>query len=174
MSTLAERTLAMRFAAPADIGALHTLVERAYRGEAARAGWTHEADLIEGPRTSRAALAAVLADRGERVLLFEEDDTLVACVQLSERPDARAYLGMLAVDPLRQAAGLGRRVIAAAEREGARLFGARTIEMSVVSQRTELIAWYQRRGYRLTGEARPFPIPLDPPLTLIVLERVIG
>ena len=156
----------------ADIPALHALIERAYRGQTARGGWTHEADLLDGERTDRATLARIIADPRERLLIARDGDAIVACVQVSER-GAVGYLGLLAVDPARQAAGLGRRMIVAAEAVALR-FGARTLELGVLTQRGELIAYYQRRGYRLTGERRPFPISLDPPFELAVLARSLA
>jgi ribosomal protein S18 acetylase RimI-like enzyme len=150
-------TLVVRPAAQADIGALHALIEGAYRGDSARRGWTHEADLLGGQRTDRQALAEILGDPDQRILLAFEGDALVGCVQVSRAGEGRGYLGMLSVDPARQAGGLGRRLIAEAEAAAATVFGARSIEMTVIRQRTELIAYYERRGYERTGEERPFP-----------------
>ena len=48
------------------------------------------------------------------------------------------------------------------------------IEMTVIDRRPELIAYYQRRGYMLTDEKRPFPIPLDPPLEMVVLAKALA
>ena len=88
----------------------------------------------------------------------------------------RAYLGMLGVSPLAQATGLGRTLLAAAEAEARVRFGTRWMEMTVIAIRHELVAWYERRGYRLTGERRPFPeeVPGRDELEMVVLERVLG
>ena len=141
----------------ADFPALHALVERAYRGDSARRGWTHEADLLGGQRTGLAALEAMLTDPAQQLLVFRDNEELIACVLLADRGGSLAYLGMFTVDPDRQGTGLGRLLLAAAEDHAAADFGARRIEMTVIVQRPELIAWYERRGYRLTGERRPFP-----------------
>lgn len=169
---------ALRPATAADIPALHALVERAYRGDSARVGWTHEAELLGGQRIDAAALAAIIADPQQRILLAEQDGTLAGCVQLTAKDAATAYLGLLTVDPARQAGGLGRRLIAAAERLAADAFGARAVEMTVIRQREGLIAYYQRRGYALTGEERPFPyhdrrfgVPTRPDLAFVVLNK---
>jgi GNAT superfamily N-acetyltransferase len=148
----------IRLASPADLDALHTLVHRAYRGDAARAGWTHEADLLDGQRTDLDALTAMLEDPRQRVLLAEADARLVGCVQVSDQGNGTASLGMLSVDPALQAGGLGRALIAAAEETARTAFGAKRVEMTVIRQRGELIAYYERRGYALTGEERPFPL----------------
>ncbi|TKD53280.1 GNAT family N-acetyltransferase [Sphingomonas baiyangensis] len=171
-----------RDATPADVPALHALVERAYRGEAARTGWTHEADLLGGQRTDPAMLAALLADpRHAMPLAFDPAGVLLGCVSITQRADRLAYLGMLTVDPARQAAGLGRALLAEGERVAATRFGATRIEMTVIVQRPELIAWYERRGYCLTGETRPFPhgdarfgVPVRPDLAFVVLDKLLG
>lgn len=150
--------LTIRPAAQADLGALHPLVERAYRGDSARQGWTHEADLLGGQRTDLASLAGIVADPAQRILLAFEGDTLLGCVQIRGKRQGLAYLGLLAVDPDLQSGGLGKQLMAAAETEAAATFGARRIEMTVIRQRAELIAYYERRGYALTGEERPFPM----------------
>lgn len=141
-----------------DLPALHDLVHRAYRGDSARAGWTHEADLLDGQRTDMTALSAMLADPAQRLLVAEADGTLTGCVAIADRGDGTAYLGMLTVDPELQAKGLGRQLMAAAEAAATREFGASTMEMTVIGARGELIAYYERRGYALTGEERPFPM----------------
>ena len=164
----------IRPALEADIPELHALVESAYRGETARAGWTHEADLLEGPRTSTEALQAVLADPDELLLLVQDGAAIVGSVQLTRLSPSTTYLGMLTVKPGRQSGGLGKWIMNAAEEEARRRFGAETMELSVVSQRAELIAYYGRRGYRETGELKPFPIPLDPPFFLAVLRKPLS
>lgn len=161
---------ALRLATPADAGTLQPLVQRAYRGEASRAGWTHEADLLEGERISLADLAALLAAPAERVLVMEEADVPIACVRVSDLGDGLAYLGMLAVEPTGQARGIGRAMIAAAEALARETFGAGRIEMTVIDTRAELIAWYRRRGYAPAG-TRSFPFPVEPALTMVVLTK---
>ena len=148
----------LRSATPADIPALHALVESAYRGDSARKGWTHEADLLDGQRTDVDALAAMIAAPDEALLLDEADGALLGCVNLKHLPDGSAYLGLFTVDPERQGAGRGKALLAGAEAHAAQHFGASRMEMTVIAQRAELIAWYERRGYVRTGETRPFPL----------------
>lgn len=168
----------MRFAGPGDIPALLDLVHSAYRGDRARVGWTHEADLLDGQRTDAAALSEIIGDPRQRILVAERDGALAGCVQISDEGGGTAYLGMLSIAPERQAAMLGRTLIAAAEAEARRLFGASRMEMTVIRQREELIAWYERRGYARTGEERPFPlddprfgIPKRRDLAFVVLAK---
>ncbi|WP_315759886.1 GNAT family N-acetyltransferase [Sphingomonas sp. Y38-1Y] len=146
-----------RFATLDNVPALHALVERAYRGKAARGGWTHEADLLDGQRTDAAALSAMIGDASQRIVIAEIGGEVAGCIAVQAKPPAAAYLGMVTVAPDRQAAGLGRSLLAEGERVAAVMFGATLAEMTVICQRAELIAWYERRGYRATGERRPFP-----------------
>ncbi len=162
----------------ADVDRLQAFVHSAYRGDSARRGWTHEADLLDGQRTDVEALRAMLNDRAYVILLAERDGAPAGCVSVADRGDGLAYLGMLSVDPERQGEGLGRRLIAAAEAEGRSRFGATRMEMSVIVQRRELIDWYIRCGYAETGETRPFPaadprfgLPRRDDLAFTVLAR---
>jgi len=165
----------LRLATQADLPALKALVESAYRGDAARGGWTHEADLLEGERITAEDLAAQLANPAMRVLVREQDDgALIATVSITDLQDGVAYLGMLAVDPGRQAGGIGRRLIDDAQDWAARDFGTRIMRMTVISDRTELIAYYIRRGYVDTGRTAPFPMPGITHLSMVVLEKAIG
>lgn len=154
--------------------ALRALVEAAYRGNSARRGWTHEADLLEGDRTTDAELAAAIADPARRVLLAIGDGVLAGSVTVTDLGKGMAYMGMLCVDPELQSAGLGRTLMAQVESLAVREFAARAMEMTVVDARTELIAYYERRGYRQTGERRPFPLPLPVPFGMVVLRKEIG
>ena len=187
----AARPLTLRPARRDEADALSALVNSAYRGDPSRVGWTTEADLLGGQRTDPAALLEFMA-AGEtaldRVLLVYEgtaggtglDRLPEACVQLERRGDD-AYLGMLTVQPVRQASGLGKRLLDAAEGWAAARWGTRTIIMTVITQRPELIAWYERRGYNATGETAPFPYgdtrfgePKRPDLQFIVLRKPLG
>jgi len=162
-----------------DLPALHALIESAYRGASARLGWSHEADLLKGQRTDLAALEAMLNDPAQHLMIFRDNELLRACVALTDKGNALAYLGMLTVDPQQQANGFGRLILAAAE-ERAAAFGAKRVEMTVIIQREELIAWYERRGYACTGERRPFPhadprfgLPRRADLEFLVMERLL-
>ena len=143
-------------ATSADLPIVHKLVERAYRGETARAGWSHEADLLTGDRTSVAELQSFL-DAGEHLLVWRDGGTIRACVRLVQLNPQLAYLGMLTVDPDLQGKGLGKRLLAAAEAYARDELGAERMEMQVFSRRRELLSFYERRGYLPTGERRPFP-----------------
>lgn len=169
----------IRPATSADVEALAALVNSAYRGDSSRAGWTTEAGLLDGQRTDPESLRAALAAPGTVILVFEEADRLDACVHLERRGDG-CYVGMLTVRPTLQAGGLGRRLLAAAEDFAREEWQARAAQMTVIVQRSELIAWYERRGYARTGESRPFPygdprfgLPRRDDLRFEVLEKLL-
>ncbi|MEU5580829.1 GNAT family N-acetyltransferase [Streptomyces huasconensis] len=145
-----------RDAGPADVDALVALIESAYRGDASRAGWTTEADILQGQRTDPQGVADVIESPAARLLAVERDGALVACCQLEHRGE-HAYFGMFAVSPAEQGAGLGKLIIAEAERVAREEWGADEMHMTVISVRDDLIAWYERRGYRRTGKMTPFP-----------------
>jgi len=145
----------IRTATPEDVSTLNQLVNSAYRGDSSRQGWTTEADLLDGIRTSEAALHEMMKKTGAVILVAEEDDEILACVYL-ERKNAVLYLGMLTVRPHLQAKGLGALLMNAAE-EIAQALHCRSIQMTVISERENLIAYYKRKGYTDTGERLPFP-----------------
>lgn len=170
-----------RPATAADVPLIQPLVHHAYRGGRARVGWTHEADLLDAARIDEEALAESVGDAGQVILLAERDGVLIGCVHLTDKGDGLAYLGMLTVDATLQGGGLGSRLIDRAEAAARERFGTRRMEMTVIVQRVELIAWYQRRGYRLTGETRPFPttdprfgVPRRSDLAFVVMERPLA
>lgn len=146
----------MRAATASDAPALVDLVNSAYRGDSSRAGWTTEADLLGGQRVDVEGLAETIATPGNIVLLHEREWVPIGCVHL-ERTGEDCYLGMLTIRPTMQGTGLGRQVLEAAERWAVEHWSSRSVHLTVIVQRTELVAWYERRGYVRTGERKPFP-----------------
>ncbi|WP_446664772.1 GNAT family N-acetyltransferase [Flexivirga sp. B27] len=154
------RELTFREAIAADVPAIVTLVESAYRGDTSRAGWTTEADLLHGRRTDEGLVSEIL-DAPNSVLVVavgagHPADHIVACCQLEKRAD-RAYFGLFAVSPSAQGSGIGKQLIAYAEAYAAQQWSSTRMEMTVIRQRADLIAFYERRGYRDTGIRSPFP-----------------
>lgn len=169
-----------RAAVASDIPDLLALIQSAYRGDSSRVGWTTEADLLDGQRTDVDVLAADLANPRLTVLYAKDDDGPLACAAVTDKGDGLAYFGMFAVRPAAQGARIGSTLLTAAE-EFARGFGAVRMEMTVIAQRVDLIEWYRRRGYELTGERAPFPysderfgLPRRDDLEFVVLARPLS
>ncbi len=170
-----------------DLEPLAAMVNSAYRGASARQGWTNESDLLDGQRTDPASLADELnAPDPSAILLLrrEADGPILACVLMQTfRDDAErlvCHLAMLTVSPGHQGQGLGRLLIAEVERR-ARDAGCTAVEMTVIHSRTELIAFYGRRGYHPTGRTKPFPYgderfgrPLRDDLHFVVIEKALA
>ena len=136
-----------------DVSALNKLVNSAYRGDASRKGWTTEADLLDGTRTDENAIKEFFAEGGSTILKFLADEKIIGCVRLVKHGH-QLYLGMFAVDPTVQNKGVGKKILVAAEEE-ARKQNCQSIDMTVISERTELIDWYKRNGYVEVGEKKP-------------------
>lgn len=172
--------LHVRLACREDLPALRGLVESAYRGESARGGWTHEADLLGGQRSDEAMLADLIEDPDSALPAAWSGAAPMACVHVS-RVGSSASLGLLAVRPDLQGTGLGRQMMEVGEAHARKVFGAETMRMSVIRQRTELIAYYERRGYRLTAETAPFPYgddrfgqPRRDDLEFVIMEKELS
>jgi ribosomal protein S18 acetylase RimI-like enzyme len=167
-------------AADSDLDAVVALVNSAFRGESSRAGWTTEADYLGGQRTDGATLRASLASHAGAVILLlrdEPDGELLGSVWLDPEDFETWHLGMLTVQPALQNRALGRTLLGEAE-AFAVARGARRMTLSVVNIRDTLLAWYERRGYRLTGESIPFPYgderfgePMRDDLCFLVMEK---
>ncbi|MEO7213564.1 GNAT family N-acetyltransferase [Mucilaginibacter sp.] len=170
MSTITKATTT-------DIPELTALINSAYRGETSLKGWTTEGHMIDGQRIGPDDLMEQMTDP-EAVILKHTDDNgaITGCVYLKKQNE-KIYLGTLTVSPLLQAQGVGRKLLAAGE-EYAREIGIHTIVMTVITVRTELLAWYERRGYQKTGEIVPLDIPerfgvLKQPLDMFKLEKAV-
>jgi GNAT superfamily N-acetyltransferase len=159
-------------AGPADAAHLSQLVNSAYRGDGSKKGWTTEADLLGGQRTNEAGIREMLAEPDAVILKYtSEEGLLQGCVYLKKKATS-LYLGMLTVSPELQAKGIGKQLLAAAE-SMARQAGCNTVEMTVISVRKELIAWYERHGYAPTGETAPFPSDPKFGLPKLSLEFIV-
>jgi ribosomal protein S18 acetylase RimI-like enzyme len=164
----------------ADVDELVTFVNSAYRGKTAEAGWASEAKVIGGQRIDSTILAETFTKA--TVLLMRDHDKapLAGCVSLEPTAEPAAwYLSMLAIDPQRQADGLGRTLLSYAE-DYVKARGAQRVRITVIWLRYSLIEWYQRRGYRRTGNTEPFPyndqrfgVPTRDDLYFEVFEKVL-
>jgi ribosomal protein S18 acetylase RimI-like enzyme len=147
---------AVSFASVADVPVVTSLLNSAYRGESSTRGWTTEAHLIAGNvRTDESHLLQTMEQENSVVLKYCDDQSqVIGCVNL-QRHGHRIYLGMLSVSPNLQGRGIGKQLLAAAE-EYALANQCKAIYMTVISVRTDIVSWYERHGYRDTGERKFF------------------
>ncbi len=176
--------LQFRAATIDDIPALVSLVTSAYRGEVSKQGWTTEADLLDGNRIDADVLRHDIERPRSRVVIAERarpghGAEMVACAHVCEDDNA-GYFGMFSVKPDLQGGGVGKAVLTEAERIVRDDWALPAIRMTVIDVRDELIAWYERRGYRRTGIKKPFPygdprygIPKRDDLRFEVLEKLL-
>lgn len=171
---------APRVAGIASLPGILALVQAAYRGPSARAGWTSEADLVDGSRTDAGLVRGLLVSVHDAVLIAGGRAEPSACCAVGLH-DGRASFGMFAVRPGGQGRGTGAAVLCAAEEHVRHRWDADALHLSVIGVRHELIAWYERRGYVRTGETEPFPYgderygrPRRDDLELVVLRRALG
>ncbi len=169
--------LTFRHAGEADIDAIVALVETSYRGDASRAGWTTEADLLDGMRIDATGVRADLEREGSLVLLGERDGNTLACANICTENDA-GYFGMFSVLPALQGGGIGKQMLAESERIARDEWRLPVMRMTVIDVREELLAFYERRGYHRTGIHKPFPygderfgIPKRHDLRFEILEK---
>tara|TARA_R110000868_G_scaffold356525_1_gene618001 strand:+ start:32 stop:547 length:516 start_codon:yes stop_codon:yes gene_type:complete len=160
-----------------DVVALKKLINGAYRGESSKAGWTTEAFMLGGERTNEEELTEILLDPKNRLLKYTEAGQILGCVLLTAKEN-QLYLGMLTVLPQLQNGGIGAQLLAQADLHAKQL-GFSKIVMTVISIRSELIAFYMRKGYVDTGLRAPFPdshshsVLGSDPLQFMVLEKTI-
>ena len=194
---MSKEAVFLRQAESKDISAWKQLLDRCYRQAE---GWTNEADLVDGIRTTEAELATIIANSKHYVFVYPKTDTgnrdgteageLLGCIAVDMQENtgkSRAYIGMFAVHPELQGEGVGHVILQAAETFAERHLLNRKqssnqpsrLTMSILSHRPELLAYYERRGYKLTGVTMPFPEdgnngePKRQDLQLLELEKVI-
>lgn len=160
-------------AAREDVTDLHRLVNSAYRGDSSRKGWTTEANLLDGQRTSEKLLLEMMEEPEAVILKYTDpgENRLQACVYLKNK-SGKLYLGMLTVNPELQAKGIGKQLLAAAEFYASQV-NCTAVQMTVISVRSELIAWYERHGFRKTGQTEPFPTDPEFGLPKQALEFIV-
>jgi ribosomal protein S18 acetylase RimI-like enzyme len=161
-----------------DADELAALVNSCYRGDSSRRGWTTEADMLDGSRTDREEILSLITTPGSMVLLCSDQNAIIGSVHVRQEGSS-CYLGMLVVNPVLQGGGLGSQLMQTAENHARQVWASEKMTMSVISSRSELIAYYERRGYRRTGEMKPFVIddvhgiPRIEGIEFEVLEKVL-
>jgi len=168
----------LRPAVLSEMESLAALINRAYRPVQGQEGWTHETLWVSGERVQPQALAATLSNPYRHLLVLAAGTDMIGSVLITGKEDGTAYIGLLTVDPIYQAQGLGTRLLNDAEQYAKTQLHAYRIIMSVVDTRTELIAFYERLGYVQTGHSLPYPNDKNvgepkQPLMLIEMEKDI-
>lgn len=170
--------LTFRPATLADIDALVVLVTSAYRGDASKQGWTTEADMLDGQRIDPGVLRKDIERERSLIIIAEREAQLLACAHVAEENGA-GYFGMFSVQPGLQGGGVGKLLLAETERIARDEWRLPAMRMTVIDIRDELIAFYERRGYRRTGITKPFPygderfgIPKRDDLRFEILEKI--
>jgi len=149
------------------------LINMAYRGND---GWTTETQIVDGDRTNPDEIKSILSNHNKKLLIVRQNENLVSCVCL-ERKNECSYISMFAVNPVYQDSGIGKQVLSQAEDYSMNVLNLKKFAMIVVSSRTELISYYERRGYVLTGKTAEYPVHLNvgipkvSGLSLVYLEK---
>ena len=142
---------------PEDSQTISDLVNSAYRGDNSKQGWTTEADYIGGTRTTPELILAMLnTPRAQIDLAFDESENLIGCVYINREGTKRLYFGMLTTSPLYQGKGLGKKMISHVEGI-AKKESFTELKITVLNVRAELIEFYERRGFKATGDFEKFP-----------------
>lgn len=151
------------------------LVNLTYRGNL---GWTRETHIIQGNRTNRQEIQTAMRNPNAYFLVIDFPQILASCIYVAKEKE-HAYIGFFSVHPSLQGSGLGKYVLEQAETFVLENMGIHKFVMFVVSQRRELIEFYQRRGYSRTGRIEAYPlhmgigIPRLAGLTIEYLEKII-
>lgn len=156
-----------------DASELSQLINDAYRGET---GWTRETGIVSGERTNINDTKALIANPKSHLLVAKDNESIIACICI-EQKESQTYIGSLAVNSNYQNKGLGKEMLRLAEEYALNELNSNEYIMVVISQRKELIAFYERRGYKKTGELEQYPVhlnvgePLTNDLTIEYLKK---
>ncbi|WP_069472062.1 GNAT family N-acetyltransferase [Candidatus Marithrix sp. Canyon 246] len=139
------------------IDQISNLVNQAYRG---KTGWTKETDLVQGNRITPNEIKSIILNPNTHLLIYPDKNNIIACICI-EKINHDAYIGLFAVTPKNQSKGIGKLVLQLAEQYAINKFTIDKFVMVVVSQRKELISYYQRRGYTRIGKIKKYPININ-------------
>lgn len=169
------KKLTLKPASIDDAEHLNLLINQAYRGQE---GWTRETEIVDGKRSSVEDVKDLIQKPYSHMLVATIHEVLAACICIEEKEN-KTYIGTFAVNPAFQNQGIGKTVLSLAENYAVNKLGSKQLMMVVISQREELIAFYERRGYKRTGEISEYPVHLNvgtpaiEGLTIECLEKAI-
>ena len=173
------QSLKFRKAELTDLDRLLHLINLAYRENPIQS-WTNEADYVSGQRINKLQLQQALMDDNYHLYVAEVEDvisttSLIGCIGLAFNAK-EVEIGTFCVDPVFQNTGVGKMILSFAETQALLIQpNLRLYMMYVLDIRSELIAYYQRRGYSLTQVRKPYPIDANvgTPLLNIELQQLI-
>jgi N-acetylglutamate synthase-like GNAT family acetyltransferase len=126
---------------------------------------------IERDRTNPATVRSLMED-GD-FLLAEDGASLVGCVHFELHGD-RGYFGMLSIEPARQGAGIGHKLVNEVEQYFCDA-GCKFCDLKIVDVRTELHDLYRRWGYVDAGTAAyDDPTPTKIPVHFILMSKPLS
>ncbi len=170
-------TTTFREAKIEDIPQIVDLVNISYRSKEFK-GWTSEADIVKGDRINNAQVQELFQNDSKVFVMFK-DEELIGCVHVHKQNDS-CYIGMLTTHPNVQNMGIGKEILKLAEEHSIKNYSINCFEMSVLSVREELINFYERRGYKRTGDNEPYPVnanvgtPLSSEIQVLHLVKEIN
>lgn len=155
-----------------DLEQLVKLINIAYREQSGRS-WTTEKAYVQGDRIGKVQLEQALQQANFELLLGElGNDEIVACIGLSLNDDC-IEIGTFAIDPSVQNQGYGRELLNYAELYVVKNYPKiRDLVMHVLDVRTELLAYYQRRGYQITGQKSEYPIEAEVGQPIVPIQLI--
>lgn len=155
-------TLVYRIATEEDSESLTNLVNISYSGELSNQGWTNENGLVTGPRTTVEKISNIIKNDQFIILMFFDPNNhqhLIGCISIQHKSESKiACLSTFSVRPDQQARGYGKFILNTAETYSRDQWNVESIELNVITQRFELIAYYNRRGYVDTGRREAFTV----------------
>lgn len=170
--------IVIRRATPDDFPSLSVIINKAYRGTDS---WTTEAHLVRGQRITVEELNKLR----DPILVAEvpEENIIIGCISAEYwdvhtdmgLPEKSALLGLFAVDPNFQSAGVGSKLM----RECVQMikdYGCKTAVLWVINGRSDIISWYERQGFKWTGKVRDFVMPellIDPEVYFKIFTKDI-
>jgi len=146
-----------------DAERIKDLINLCYRG---MDGWTKETKIVSGDRISIDDTKTLIQKHNSKMFTVSIDETMIACIGI-EQKENKAYISAFAVLPSYQNMGIGKQVLSQAEEYAANQFKAKELILVVVSQRQELIEYYERRGYKRTGQISKYPVHLNVGIPII-------
>jgi ribosomal protein S18 acetylase RimI-like enzyme len=147
-----------------DINDLYRIIQAAYR---TNNGWTNEAKLVSGERVTKDELRAIIQKGHDPLIVAVDDGKVVGCISAEashlhpslQLPDYSALIGLFSVDPELQSRGIGRLLFNACIDHVKTTWKCKYAVLWVIETRSDLLKWYEKMGFKFTGDLRDFVMP---------------